>query len=165
MSRSFANISELQDGNAESAYYRKARLLEEQLKFSSECGLHSEIEGSAQVVLKKMDDLIRESKKLERRGGERTRRWAGQGVESEDQWEELNMEMSLSEPNLIGSQESSENLSKNRQLLIFTIKFLCSVYHNKISPDKNFHQAQQPLYCRRIQCIMFCHILYVKKLA
>ena len=119
MSRSFANISELQDGgNAESAYYRKARLLEEQLKFSSECGLHvpgyREVEGSAHLVMKRMDNLIRESKKLERKGGrEGRRRWVGQGVEPEDQWE-LDMEMSLSEPNLIGSQDSSESINKNR---------------------------------------------------
>ena len=119
MSRSFANISELQDGgNAESAYYRRARLLEEQLKFSSEFGLgYPEVEGSAHLVMKRMDNLIQESKKLERRrgGGEGRRRWAGQGVEPEDQWEELDdMEMSLSEPNLIGRQDSGESIDKNR---------------------------------------------------
>ena len=117
MSRSFANISELQEGgNAESAYYRRARLLEEQLKFSSECGLgYREVEESAHLILKGMDNLIQESKKLERRGGgEGRRRWAGKGVEPEDQWEELDMEMSLSEPNLIGYQDSGESIDKNR---------------------------------------------------
>ena len=106
MSRSFANISELQDSSAESAY-RRARL--KQFKFSSECGLHSELEGSAQLVMRRMDDLIQESKKLERRGRGRAR----QGEEPEDQWEELDMEMSLSEPNLVGSQDSQDNLNRN----------------------------------------------------
>ena len=118
MSRSFANISELQDGgSAKLAYYRRACLLEEQLKFSLECGLHSpgyrEVEGSAQLVMKRMDNLIRESNRLERRGGEGRKRWARQVVEVEDQSEELDMEMSLSEPNLIGSQDSGKSIDKN----------------------------------------------------
>lgn len=112
MSRSFANISELQDNSAESAY-RRARL--QQFKFSSECGLHSELEGSAQLVMRRMDKLVQESKKLERR----EQRWPGQGEEPEDQWEELDMELSLSEPNLIGSQDSQDSLDTNGELKWF----------------------------------------------
>ena len=109
MSRSFANISELRDGrSAESEYYRKARLLQKQFKFSSdECGLHTgyrEMEGSVQLVMKRMDRLIQESKKLERRGQ------TGRQLAEQGEREEPDLEMSLSEPNLIGSQDS---LDKN----------------------------------------------------
>ena len=69
------------------------------------------MEGSVQLVMKRMDRLIQESKKLERRG-QTGRQLAEQGEreEPEDQWEEPDLEMSLSEPNLIGSQDS---LDKN----------------------------------------------------
>ena len=65
--------------------------------------------------MRRMDNLIQESRKLERRRQRRTRQGEGegQGEEPEDQWEELDMDMSLSEPNLVGSQDSQESLDKN----------------------------------------------------
>lgn len=124
MSRSFANISELQNSSAESAY-RRARL--QQFKFSSECGLHSELEGSAQLVIGRMDKLIHESKRLERRGQRRRQAGRGedQGEEPEDQWEELDMELSLSEPNLVGSQDSQDSLDRNGELYVESFYCIC----------------------------------------
>ena len=110
ISRSFDNLSELLESGNDAAAYRRARL--KQFKFSSECGLPStygELEGSAHLVMRRMDMLIQESKKLERRG--QRRQTTGQGEESEDQWEEH--DMSLSEPNLLGSTDSQDSLFSN----------------------------------------------------
>lgn len=108
MSHSFGDISELAKGDVG---YRRAQL--RQCKFSSECGLHSvypEINGSAHQVLQKINDLVQESKKLQRHGkvGVAT----GDNGAGEESWEELEMDMSLSEPNL-ASEESRENASSN----------------------------------------------------
>ena len=106
MSRSFGDISELEA--TDDAARRIAHL--QQCKFASECGLHSvypEVEGSAHDVMRKMTTLIQESKKLQRRNGV--------GVadeEGEEQWEGLDVNMSLSEPNL-ASEDSREDVGSD----------------------------------------------------
>ena len=117
ISRSFDNLSELVENGDEAAAYRRARL--KQFKFSSECGLDSsygELEGSAHLVMRRMDALIQESRKLERRGQRQQTagQGAGQGEEPEDQWEEIDMGMSLSEPNLVGTTDTDGQDSLNR---------------------------------------------------
>ena len=119
MSHSFGDISELVKRDMA---YRKARL--QQCKFSSEYGLHSvypEINGSAEQVLQKINDLVQESKKLHRLGEVGVASGDNDDV-GEESWEELDVAMSLSEPNL-AAEESRENInSSNGELRLSMLR-------------------------------------------
>lgn len=111
VSRSFDNLSGLLKTDEDVAQ-RKARL--KQFKFSSDCGLHSgysELEENAHQVMRKMDTLIHESKKLQRQGQLRPPSTPGQEEQGEDQWEGLEVDMTQSEPNLAG-EGSQEDIGR-----------------------------------------------------
>lgn len=136
-SRSFADLSELREASGEATNHR-ARLL--QSKYSSELGLHSsskELERSTNQVMKRIDALIQESRRV-RSGSGQTKGSAvsGRGQETEDQWEEFEMDITLSDPSLAQDGEGKENATGNGEItsnLLADMGLTCLLFSDKFT--------------------------------
>ena len=112
-SRSFADLSELREASRNPTNHR-ARFLQ-QHKFSSEFRLHStstELGANANQVMKRIDALIQESRRV--RNGCGQQGVGGRGHEGEDQWEELDMDLTLSDPSLAAAAAEEEEEEESR---------------------------------------------------